>query len=84
MIKFYGKEFKYLNEIPEVSEEEIHIFSSQETKKNMIMRMEDDLTIPLKINKAEVAKIFTQFSLLKSMNDWKIIAGQGEMSLVYK
>ena len=78
-ILFHGRLFKYSGSIPEVCEEEIHIFSSGRSKMEMVQMMEmHDIQIPDGYKHDDVAKMYTQYSFLKSKEEFSIIAGIAE------
>ena len=72
---FYNRVFKYSNEVPIVNEDDIRIFSSRESKKEMIIIMQNHgMRIPDDYNRKSVAKVFTQYRLLCANEDFCIIA----------
>lgn len=75
-IVFYNKKFEYSDKIPLVNENDIKIFSSRLNKKQMYEIMKHhgvELQEIGKIMKKELSKIFTQYSFLRSREDWGII-----------
>lgn len=72
-MKFYGVEFKYVDSIPEITSDDIRIFSSHRTKKDMINIMQRSGIKLDNMLKQKVAKIFTQFSIIKTQNEFGII-----------
>ncbi len=73
-IVFYNKIFKYSDEVPIVNDDDIHIFSSRGSKKEMIFKMQNcGMKIPDDYNKKSVAKVFTQYRLLCANEDFCII-----------
>ena len=74
-IVFYNKIFKYSDEVPTVNDGDIHIFSSGESKKRMIIVMQNHgMRIPDDYNRKSVAKVFTQYRLLCTKEEWCIIS----------
>lgn len=74
-VVFYNKIFKYSDEVPTVNDGDIHIFSSGESKKRMIVIMQHHgMRIPDDYNRNSVAKVFTQYRLLRANEDFCIIS----------